>query len=431
MLRIYSYSLRARNQKAPNENFTTPNLSRIRGQRMNSEQSEQRTANTPNDYTITTSFHRQISNMFKAILLLTNVLVLWSNAFCPNPNTSLQRIFSTGSLQGSLASQNTSTQSSTSPSSIKTPIVQRYHETYRWTNPSSKITHNINYKAEGDISNPPILLVHGFGANVNHFRFQFPELTKAGYRVYAVDLLGFGGSDKSKDEEYSIDLWVDLLSDFMDYADDHIHKNMNQQWVVAGNSIGGLCSLAVAARKKEQVRGVTLFNCAGGMSIFRYEDPVPIFLRPILWFVQKIILSQNGYGTKFFEDFKTRENVESILKNQGVYVDTTNVDEELLEILLGPSDDEGAKEVFLKVFGGDAGPAPEKLLPQVKQPILAIWGESDPWTPVDNGFHPGNKFYQYANGPFDLRVIKGCGHCPQDEAPEAVHAEMIPWLSNL
>lgn len=369
------------------------------------------------------SFHQQ-RLMCSIILLVLAFLVVQSNAFFPSPKTYSRTTVSTCPRQGSLASQN-----SIAPD-IEKPRVQRYHETYKWKSPYSKITHNINFKAEGDVSHPPILLVHGFGANVNHFRFQFPELTKAGYRVYAIDLLGFGGSDKSKEEDYSIELWVELLSDFMDYADEHIHTK-NQQWVVAGNSIGGLCSLGVAAKKKDQVRGVTLFNCAGGMSIFRYEDPVPIFLRPILWFVQNIILSQNGYGAKFFDDFKTRDNVESILRNQGVYGDTTNVDEELLEILLGPSDDEGAKDVFLKVFGGDAGPAPEQILQLIEQPVLAIWGGSDPWTPVDNGLHPGNEFYKYVKGKFDLRVIEGCGHCPHDEAPDAVHAELIPWLSTL
>lgn len=48
---------------------------------------------------------------------------------------------------------------------------------------------------------PPILLIHGFGASVGHFRKNFPALVGAGYRVYAIDLLGFGASDKPKDVE--------------------------------------------------------------------------------------------------------------------------------------------------------------------------------------------------------------------------------------
>tara|TARA_B100000524_G_C23406018_1_gene282409 strand:+ start:112 stop:282 length:171 start_codon:yes stop_codon:yes gene_type:complete len=40
----------------------------------------------------------------------------------------------------------------------------------------------------------PILLVHGFGASVNHWRDNIPALVSAGYRVHAIDLLGLGGS---------------------------------------------------------------------------------------------------------------------------------------------------------------------------------------------------------------------------------------------
>lgn len=308
--------------------------------------------------------------------------------------------------------------------------VQRKYNTFQWTNPTSSQTHSINYKVEGSTSNPPILLIHGFGANVNHFRYNFPALVDAGYCVYAVDLLGFGGSDKPKDEEYCIEMWVDLLTTFIQHQSVENHNDKDTKWVVAGNSIGGLCSLGVAAELQSQIRGITLFNCAGGMTGFRYEE-LPFLLKPILYFIQKVVLAPDGYGGKFFADFKTRENVESILKNQGVYGDTKNVDEELLEILLGPSDDDGAKEVFLKVFGGPAGPTPESLLPQIDAPILALWGSDDPWTPVDKGLHPGNQMGNYAKGDFDLQVLDGAGHCPHDECPEEVHQKMLPWLEAL
>ncbi len=308
--------------------------------------------------------------------------------------------------------------------------VQRKYNTFQWTNPTSSQTHSINYKVEGSTSNPPILLIHGFGANVNHFRYNFPALVDAGYCVYAVDLLGFGGSDKPKDEEYCIEMWVDLLTTFIQHQSVENHNDKDTKWVVAGNSIGGLCSLGVAAELQSQIRGITLFNCAGGMTGFRYEE-LPFLLKPILYFIQKVVLAPDGYGGKFFADFKTRENVESILKNQGVYGDTKNVDEELLEILLGPSDDDGAKEVFLKVFGGPAGPTPESLLPQIDAPILALWGSDDPWTPVDKGLHPGNQMGNYAKGGFDLQVLDGAGHCPHDECPEEVHQKMLPWLEAL
>ena len=88
------------------------------------------------------------------------------------------------------------------------------------------VSYNINYRVDGDRGNPPIILVHGFGANANHFRHNIPRLARAGYRVFAIDLSGFGASDKPKNVEYSIDLWVDLLSSFIrDMTHEHYYHD--------------------------------------------------------------------------------------------------------------------------------------------------------------------------------------------------------------
>jgi pimeloyl-ACP methyl ester carboxylesterase len=300
------------------------------------------------------------------------------------------------------------------------PRVRRYYETFLWKkNVFTAEDYMINYRVEGPADGPPILLIHGFGANANHFRFQFPVLVKEGYRVYAVDLLGFGGSDKPKDANYSIELFVKLLEDFV------VAMDPTKKWIAAGNSVGGLCSLGLADRLAEKILAVVLFNTSGGMSYFRYNQ-IPLLLRPIVWVVQKFVLRNPVRGGQFFERFKTRENVESILMTQGVYGNTKNVDEELLEILLGPADDEGARDVFLKVFGGDPGPTPESFLARIECPVLALWGEADPWTVVAMGEAFGKHAKHYK-----LERLPGAGHCPHDEAPELVHEIMLPWLKDV
>ena len=302
------------------------------------------------------------------------------------------------------------------------PHVQRYYESFSWNYNDEE--YNINYRVEGPNHGAPILLVHGFGANVNHFRFQFPALVEKGYRVYAVDLLGFGASDKPNIKDYCIELFAELLVDFIQAN----RGSKDEKWVVAGNSIGGLCSLAVATEIPELIKAVVLFNCSGGMTGFRYQD-VSLYVRPLLWFVQKVVLGET-FGGQFFQNFKTRENVESILRQQGVYGNATNVDEELIEILLGPAEDDGAEQVFLTVIAGPPGPTPESLLPNVKCPTLALWGTQDPWTPMDGGMHPGTSFGNFTD-EFTLIPLDGVGHCPHDECPDLVNSNMIEWLKGL
>jgi len=58
----------------------------------------------------------------------------------------------------------------------------------------------------------PLVLIHGFGA-IGHWRKNIPVLAAGGYQVFALDLLGFGGSDKPA-LDYTLELWEELLKDF-------------------------------------------------------------------------------------------------------------------------------------------------------------------------------------------------------------------------
>jgi pimeloyl-ACP methyl ester carboxylesterase len=89
-----------------------------------------------------------------------------------------------------------------------------------------------------------------------------------GHTVYAVDLLGFGASDKpGKSFAFSIDAWAQLVTEFTEQV-------VGAPVVLVGNSIGSLISLQAAAldadaaggQEAAAVRGVVLLNCAGGMN---------------------------------------------------------------------------------------------------------------------------------------------------------------------
>ena len=76
--------------------------------------------------------------------------------------------------------------------------------------------HKVNYidvGNDGDVKKPPLLLIHGFGASVYHWRYNIPVLARD-YHVYAIDLLGFGLSDKPI-VEYNAELWRDQALAFI------------------------------------------------------------------------------------------------------------------------------------------------------------------------------------------------------------------------
>jgi pimeloyl-ACP methyl ester carboxylesterase len=75
-------------------------------------------------------------------------------------------------------------------------------------------------------------------------------------QVYAIDLLGFGESDKAV-LDYSIELWRDQLVDFC-------QEFAGKPAILVGNSIGSLTSLAAAqVAGADTIKAVALLNCAG------------------------------------------------------------------------------------------------------------------------------------------------------------------------
>lgn len=102
-----------------------------------------------------------------------------------------------------------------------------------------------------------------------------------------------------------------------------------------------------------------------------------------------------------------------------------------MQIILEPTSDEGALDAFVSIVTGPPGPTPIQLMPKISLPILVLWGNQDPFTPLDG---PVGKYFsslpsQLSN--VSLSVLEGVGHCPHDDRPELVHEKLLPWLAQL
>ncbi|ACK66277.1 alpha/beta hydrolase fold protein [Rippkaea orientalis PCC 8801] len=274
--------------------------------------------------------------------------------------------------------------------------------------------HRINYTVKG--TGQPILLIHGFGASIGHWRKNIPILAENGYRVYALDLLGFGGSAKPP-LEYTLELWCEQIKDFW-----QVH--VDQPAVFVGNSIGGLLSLMMMATYPEITKGGILINCAGGLN--HRPDELNLPLRLIMGAFAKLVNSPVT-GKFIFNSIRQKHRIRSTLYQ--VYRDRNAVTDELIDILYQPSCDAGAQQVFASVLTAPPGPSPNDLLPQVQHPLLVLWGTDDPWTPIT-----GAKIYQErANQGQNTQFypINKAGHCPHDETPTQVNQLILNWLNIL
>ena len=113
--------------------------------------------------------------------------------------------------------------------------------------------HRIRYFEGGD--GPPLLLIHGLGSSAEDWALILRGFTKA-HRVYAPDLLGWGGSDKPRDGDYSIAAETELVRGFLDAV--HLPRAD-----VAGLSMGGWVALRLAALHPERVQRLVLIDSVG------------------------------------------------------------------------------------------------------------------------------------------------------------------------
>ncbi|AFZ45432.1 alpha/beta hydrolase fold protein [Halothece sp. PCC 7418] len=260
--------------------------------------------------------------------------------------------------------------------------------------------------------NPPLILVHGFGAAIAHWRYNLAVLSET-HTVYAIDLLGFGASRKAA-TEYSIEFWAEQLYQFWSVV-------IGSPAILMGNSLGSLVSLTASAHYPEMAQGLILINLPD-VSARSEMLPPP---------VQKVV---SGIESLFSAPWLLR-GLFPILRSRSVirrwakiaYPKGSALDEDLVEILSTPPQDEGAADAFVALVKSALNPrfgtAVKDLLPHLQIPILLLWGEQDRMIP------PGlARSFVNLNPNLELVMLPELGHCPHDESPQQFHRVILPWL---
>ena len=276
-----------------------------------------------------------------------------------------------------------------------------------------------------------VLCVHGFGASKGHWRHNLEALAN-GQWVYAIDLLGFGGSSKPLSRlanepetagsvRYGFDLWASQLVDFYREV---IGAAGPVRLQLIGNSIGGVVSLNAARMLSEGGQPpaqVVLIDCAEReLDLKRLpEQPVGAQLsRPLVM----ALVRQRWIVSNLFRFFARAGAVRAVLKQ--AYPSGSNVDDALVQLLLKPSQEPGATESFrgfVNLFDDWLAP---QLLERLTVPVRMLWGEADPWEPLEEA----RRWEQTFPCVQELEVLPGLGHCPHDEAPEQVNPILERWL---
>ncbi len=278
-----------------------------------------------------------------------------------------------------------------------------------------------------------VVLLHGFGASLRHWRHNIPVLAEDA-EVFALDLLGFGASDKPPSRlegdppwpdavRYGFALWAELVADFIAT---HVCPPPSRRPVhLVGNSIGGVVALAAAqllCRRGTAPAQVVLIDCAQRTLDERRVGELPLgqrLTRPLL----KRMVRERWLTAPLFRFLARPAFIRRVLSV--AYPTGANVDAELVTLLHQPSQDPGAMESFRGFVNLFADVLAPDFLADLPLPVRMIWGSADPWESPEEA----ERWAQAFPSIRELTVLEGLGHCPHDEAPERVNPILRRWLT--
>ncbi|CAM8934957.1 unnamed protein product [Rhodiola kirilowii] len=253
--------------------------------------------------------------------------------------------------------------------------------------------HLVQYKVVGN-EGPSVLLVHGFGAFLEHYRDNIDGLAKAGNRVWAVTLIGFGKSEKPN-VVYTELLWAEMIKDF-------INEVVTEPVHLVGNSLGGYVCAIVAGLWPTLVNSVALINSVGTV-IPEFSSVTFLKDRRIsgpAWFAARVLLPF------------LRLSLKNIVAD--CYpVKKERADDRLITEMTRSSHDPGVIFVLENTFTINLSIPLNYLLEGLDEKVLIIQGMKDPIRDSKTMLAMLRKHCPR----FSIRELDA-GHCPHDERPE-------------
>ncbi|WP_132995562.1 alpha/beta fold hydrolase [Sporanaerobacter acetigenes] len=225
---------------------------------------------------------------------------------------------------------------------------------------------DINYIVEGN--GPNVLLLHGWGANIDTMMPIFNLLVK-NFRVYAIDFPGFGQSEEPS-EVFGVYDYARVAKKFID------NFNMDEV-ILIGHSFGGRVSIVLSSQYKNLVKKMILIDSAGLIPKRGAKYYIKVYSFKILRAVYNILF--------FWIDKK--ERMEKFYKKFGStdYQNSSGI----------------MRKVLVKVVNEDLKP----LLKEIEASTLLIWGDKDTATPLYMG-----KIMENEIRDSGLVVLEGAGH---------------------
>lgn len=265
---------------------------------------------------------------------------------------------------------------------------------YHWSR-DGQIANIFYVVSEG--TGPPVVLIHGIDAAASSYEMHqvFAGLSET-HRVYAIDLLGFGLSDRPA-RRYRPDDYCELIEGFL-------RDVVAEPATVIASSLSAACAVTVAARSPALIQSLLLI-CPTGLE--RLADPAERWQQNL-----GMILRLPLLGSALFNGLVSRRGLRYFLSER-TFADPARVTEKMIDDYYCISHQAGARHAPASFVAGDLNLSIRETYPGIVQPISIVWGREANITPVSDA----NLFIQ-SRHQTRLKVIDRCSLLPHVEQAE-------------
>jgi len=259
------------------------------------------------------------------------------------------------------------------------------------------------YEEKGD--GPPLLLIHGFGASTYTWRHIAPQLARD-HHVIAVDLKGFGQSDKPFDDHYSVFDQAQLLAQLIEDRD---LKNLT----IVGHSFGGGVALVLALDADQRLKG--RISKLVLLDTIAYPQDIPVFFRML----DMPLVSHIGVRM-------VPPILQTRIALRIAYFDNSKIEDDEVETYAAPLRTAAGKHAIIYSARQIMPKGLNEIAEQyssIALPTLIVWCDHDRIVPLDVGLKLRRTLPNSS-----LRIVEGCGHMPQEEQPEATLSYLEDFL---
>jgi pimeloyl-ACP methyl ester carboxylesterase len=252
---------------------------------------------------------------------------------------------------------------------------------------------------------PPVLLVHAIHAAAWSWEWRRTVGPLArGRRVFALDLLGFGRSERPN-VEYSAELYASLITDFA-------RDIVGEPCALVANSLAAAHAIVAAGRAAEQFPVLVLVQPTG---MTRLVGPNPV-AEPIGRFIRSA-----GAGDGAFRALTSRPSIRHFLKRS--YDDARQVTDDVVEVHHAVARQPGARFAPAAFVGFRLNADVRPVVPTIRQPTLLVWGAQ----PATNPLSERDAFVR-ARPDWETLLVDGAADLPHDEQPERFNPAVAGFL---